>query len=63
MKKYLKPWEIQTIVIGIISGLLALLCNYYRLPMVFWGIGIFSGIIIGYLPTEKEMKDEQREEN
>ena len=63
MKKYLEAWETKVITLCIVSGLLALICVHYNVPMLGWGIGVFSGIIIGHLPTEKKVEDEQSKEN
>lgn len=60
MKKYLEAWETKVISICIVSGVMALICVHYGIPMAGWSIGVFSGIIIGYIPliSEKEKENE-----
>jgi len=59
VKKYLEAWETKVIAVCVVSGILGMVCVHYGIPMAGWGIGVFSGIIIGYLPTERKVEDEQ----
>lgn len=61
MDKYFKKWERQCIVLTIVSGFIGLACIHYNIPMLAWAIGIYTGIIIRYIPINETGKENETE--
>ncbi len=56
-----KRWEIELIVLCIVSGCIALVIGRYlpAWPSIPWIIGLFTGLIMAYIKTENE--DEKKD--